>query len=189
MYSQASLIVPLAIPNRLPSGVFLDRSSPWHVSALFNAAVESTLLYTRMKTTDHVNSTSFGTVTDLLNVFGKQTIANLQMGLVEPPKPAQNGTSTVMQLPTGRGEMYDRLNALEYEEQSDAGSSSGVTSLGVDLSTIEEGITSSASFRTRRRPHLFSQLCTARGEDATKGFDEDEPVNEYRRYERPKTHK
>ncbi|KAK9419222.1 putative Protein dml-1 [Seiridium unicorne] len=189
MYSQASLIVPIALPSRLPSSVSLNRSSPWHVSALFNAAIESTSLYTRLKTTDHVNSTSLGNVTDLLNVFGKQTIANLQMSFMEPPKPSQNGANGALHLPNGRGELYDQLNALDYEEQSDSGSPSELTSLDVDLSSLEEGITSSAGLQGGRKQHLFSQLSTARGEDALKGFDEDEPTDEYRRRERPKTHK
>lgn len=191
MNSQASLIVPLAVPQRLPSSISLDRSSPWHVSALFNAAMESTSLYTRMRTTDHANSTSIGNTADLLNVFGKQAIVNLQFSLVEPPKPVQNGTNGAMHLPTGRGEMYDRLSALDFEEQqSDEGSSGGVTALDVDLSSLEEGITSSAGVGGRKKPHLFSQLNTARGEDAVRGFDDDETDDqERRRFERPKTHK
>ncbi|ETS83380.1 Protein dml-1 [Pestalotiopsis fici W106-1] len=191
MNSQASLVIPLGVPQRLPSSISLDRSSPWHVSALFNAAMESTSLYTRMRMTNQANSTSLGNAADLLNVFGKQVIVNMQLSLIEPPKPAHNGTNGAMQLPTGRGEMYDRLNALEFEEhQSDSGSPSGVTKLEVDLSSLEENITSSAGARGGRKPHLFSQLSTARGEDALKGFDDDEPLeNEYRRFERPKTHK
>ncbi|KAH8202458.1 hypothetical protein TruAng_003358 [Truncatella angustata] len=189
MYSQASLIIPLAVPSRLPSGVSLDRSSPWHVAGLFNAAMESTSLFTRLKANDQVNSISMGHATDLLNVFGKQTLANLQFSMVEPPKAAQNGTNGAMQLPTGRGELYGRINALEFEDQSDSGAQNEVSALDIDLSTIEEGITSSASSRRRRRPHLFSQLATARGEAALKGFQEEEPSDEYRRYERPKTHK
>jgi hypothetical protein len=94
-----------------------------------------------------------------------------------------------MHMPTGRGELYDQLNALDYEEDPDSGPTGEVTTLDIDLSSLEEGITSSASFRGRRVPHLFSQFSTARGADALKGFDEDEPTDEYRRRERPKTHK
>ncbi|KAK6196865.1 Bud site selection protein bud4 [Pestalotiopsis sp. IQ-011] len=191
MNSQASLIIPLAVPQRLPSSISLDRSAPWHVSALFNAAMESASLYTRMRTTNQANSTSLGNTADLLNVFGKQAIVNLQFSLIEPPKQVQNGTNGAMHLPTGRGEMYDRLSALDSEEQqSDEGPSGGVTALEVDLSSLEEGITSSAGVRGRKKPHLFSQLSTARGEDAVRGFDDDETDNqERRRFERPKTHK
>lgn len=136
-----------------------------------------------------MNSTSLGNVADILNVFGKQTIVNVQLSHVQPPKPTQNGTNGNVHLPTGRGELYDRLNALEYEEPSDADPGRELTTLDIDLSSLEEGITSSTTFRRRKNPHLFSQLSTARGEDAQKGFDEDKPDDEYRRRERPKTHK
>lgn len=191
MYSHASLIIPLAIPQRLPSNIMMDKSSPWHTSALFNAAMESTSLFTRLRTTDQVNNTSLGNTTDLLNVFGKQVIANLQFSLAEPPQTAQNGTNGQMQLPIGRGEMYDRLNALEFEERPDPDAQNDLSTLEIDLSTIGEGINSSNNYGRGRKRHLFSQITTARGEDATRGFDEDEPTNghEYRRRERPKTHK
>ncbi|KAI1861098.1 hypothetical protein JX265_009717 [Neoarthrinium moseri] len=189
MYSQASLIIPLSIPQRLPSKISLDRSSLWQVSALFNAAIESTSLYTRIRTSDQVNSTSFGTATDLLNVFGKQTIANLQFSSVEPPKPAHNGTNGGMEFPTGRGELYDSLNAMEYEDQSDEGPQSGVASLDVNLSSLDGGMPPPVGFRPRRKPYLFSQLTTVRGDEASKANDLDEVDDEDRGRERPKTHR
>ena len=97
--SHASLLVPLALPQRpLPHSVRLDASSPWNVTALLGAALESTTLYTRLKTTDRVNSSSLGNIADLLNVFGNQVIANLEMSVVpgspEPaPEDRQNGTN------------------------------------------------------------------------------------------------
>lgn len=204
MYSQASLIIPLSVPPRLPSSVSLDRTSPWHVSALFNAAFESASLFTRLRTSDQVNSTSLGNVTDLLNVFGKQTIASLQVSIVEPAKPASNGTNGAgMQLPSGRGELYDRLSALGYVEEQEQQSSddddeggNNVKLLDVDLSTLDESINASAGARRRgRRARVFSQMTTARGEDALKSRggagNQDGSDNEGRRrgQERPKTHR
>ncbi|KAH8653464.1 tubulin nucleotide-binding domain-like protein [Xylariales sp. PMI_506] len=188
MYSQASLIVPLSVPDRLPSSVALDRSSSWHVAALFNAAIESTSLYTRLKTTDQVNSTTLGSVADLLNVFGKQTMVNLRMTIVQPPKRSQNGTNGAMQMPSGRGELYDRLHSLDFEEKSDSGmSEDGVKTLDVDLSTIDDNLMGSS--RRRGRPHLFSQVYTARGEEGIKGFQQDTHDDEFQRRTRPKTHR
>ncbi|KAI0127715.1 tubulin nucleotide-binding domain-like protein [Xylariales sp. AK1849] len=189
MYSQASLIIPLAIPQRLPSTISMDRSSPWHISALFSAVLESTSLYTRMKTTDRINSTTLGNVTDLLDVFGKQTIANLQMSPVAPAKPAQNGSNGSMQVPTGRGELYDRINELNHEDQSDFDPQSGVTTLDVDFSSLEENVSSSAGSRHRRKPHLFSQFSTARGDEAMKAFSQEDSRDEQQGRSQPKTHR
>jgi hypothetical protein len=192
MYSQVSLLVPLSIPQgKLPPSLALDTSSPWHVSALFGAALESTSLYTRLKTTDHVNCTSLGNITDLLNVFGKQTIANLQMSPVDPPKKTQNGMNeaTVEVPTTGRGELYQRVNELDYEEQSDSGSQNGVTALDIDLSSLGENITPFPTPRRSRKPHLFSQFSTARGDEALKAFKKDDSNDEHQGRSRPKTHR
>jgi hypothetical protein len=147
-------------------------------------------LYTRLKTTDRINSTSLGKVTDLLNVFGKQTIANLQMSPIEPPKPPQNGANGASaQVSTGRGEHHQSVNELDYEEQSDSGSQSGIAALSVDLSSLNEDIGSSAGFRRRRKPHLFSQFSTARGDEALQLIEKEDSGEEHRGHGRPKTHR
>jgi hypothetical protein len=164
IYSQASLLVPLSIPQvRLPQTISLNQTSPWHVSALFSAALESTSLYTRLRMSDKRNSTSMGHVTDALNVFGKQTIANLQMSPIEPPISASNGHGGTDQIPTNRGELSTRFDELEYEERPESGSEDEVVALDVDLSSLEEGMTHSSGFRSHHKPHLFSQLSTSRG--------------------------
>lgn len=173
LYSQASLLIPLSIPQRLPTGVYLDQTSPWHVSALFSAALESTSLYTRLKTSDVTNSTSLGNLTDMLNVFGKQTIANLQMSIVEKPSSDQNGVGN-MHIIGGRGELAARLNerTYDYPEQPDSGSQQDVPALDINLSSLEENITYSAGFRGKRKRHLFSRFNTSRGDEATEKSDQ-----------------
>src|SRR3569833_5642 len=84
-YKQASLLVPIALPQRsLPPNIELDASSQWHTSALLATAVESATLPSRLK--DNSNRDSLGTVTELLNVMGKQTVACLQMNVSDPEK-------------------------------------------------------------------------------------------------------
>ena len=81
LYKQASLVIPIALPASLPprlrSVLSLDASSSWHTSALLSAALESATLPSRLK--DVTNRDTLGNITDLLNVHGKQTVANLQM--------------------------------------------------------------------------------------------------------------
>ncbi|KAK7937923.1 uncharacterized protein PG986_014791 [Apiospora aurea] len=189
--SQVSLLIPLSVPSRsLASSVSLDKSSPWNVTALFNAAMESTSLYTRLKSDDRANSLSMGSVTDMLNVFGKQTIANLQMSPVEQQAPAR-GEGTGMQILSGRGELISRLNEMSYEDEEDiAGGQNRVESLDVDLSSLDENLGSAAIAAAcragRRKAHLFSQLETARGDDAIMAAsrEEDDNANDEDRYGR-----
>ncbi|KAI1337770.1 tubulin domain-containing protein [Xylariaceae sp. FL0016] len=172
--SQASLVVPLALPeNPLPSSVRLNASSPWHVSALFAAAMESTTLYTRLRTSDHVNSTSMANLTDLLNVFGKQTIANIEFSPVEP-KPEQNGTN-------GFGVVTDErmdLHSVGHDEgQSEMGSQGGSLSLDVDLSAPQD-LRLDPSYRRQKKRHVFSQVQTYRGPDDLAPETNDEAARE-----------
>jgi hypothetical protein len=147
------------------------------VSALFAAAIESTTLYTRLRTTDRVNASSLGHMTDLLNVFGKQTIASLEMSPVEPPKPARNGDITMM---NARGENISSLynnnnnnnnNGGDHDVQSESGSQRGIISLDVDLSSPQD-LRLDAGMRRPRKRHVFSQIQTYRGPENEEGEEE-----------------
>ncbi|KAK7960862.1 misato Segment II myosin-like domain-containing protein [Apiospora saccharicola] len=187
--SQVSLLIPLSIPSRsLASSVVLDKASAWNVTALFNAAMESTSLYTRLKSNDRANSLTMGSITDMLNVFGKQTIANLQMSPVDEPPAAAAGDGTGIQILSGRGELISSLNEMNYEDQSDTGGGQNrVESLDVDLSSLAENL-GGAAVRggSRKKAHLFSQLETARGDDAINAIsrEEDDEANDEDRYGR-----
>lgn len=167
--THASLVVPVSLPTRgLPARLALDPTSPWHVSALFGAALESTSLYTRLRpAADRANATTMGALTDTLNVFGRQTLANLQMDHVDPPAPNPNRGQIV----SGRGELLARLADAQHEaaapsnDDDDPDARDNVTSLSVDLSALEDGLGQPGR---RRKAHLFSQIETARGEDAVR---------------------
>ncbi|KAI8950851.1 tubulin domain-containing protein [Xylaria longipes] len=171
--SQASLVVPLAIPEEpLPSSIRLDASSPWHVSALFAATIESTTLYTRLKTTDRINSCNLGHMTDLLNVFGRQTIANIEMSPIKPPNPAQNGTNDMANLTNPRGELLSTLHDNSIDDASESGSQKGTTSLEVDLSSPQDLRLESGTRGSRKR-YVFSQVQTYRGHEFEKAAADD----------------
>ncbi|KAI1167822.1 tubulin domain-containing protein [Nemania serpens] len=181
--SQVSLIVPLAMPEEpLPSSIQLDLSSPWHVSALFAATIESTTLYTRLRTTDHVYSSNLGQMTDLLNVFGRQTIANIEMSPIEPVNPTQNGTNA-------RGEPIANPYNDSIDDKSEFGSQSGITSLEVDLSSPQD-LRLDAGMRRPRKRYVFSQVQTYRGpniEEKTKDKDK-MSTDRFGMRRRPKVH-
>ena len=70
----------------------MDTSSAWHTSALLSTAIESATLPSRLK--DATNRDSLGNMTNLLNLHGKQTVANLQMsfsGTTETPRSEEVG--------------------------------------------------------------------------------------------------
>ncbi|PSR83777.1 tubulin domain-domain-containing protein [Coniella lustricola] len=85
LYKQASLLIPISIPStlspRLRQTLALDTSSAWHTSALLSAAIESATLPSRLKDTE--NRETLGTMADMLNVHGKQTVADLQMSFAD----------------------------------------------------------------------------------------------------------
>ncbi len=83
-YKQASVIIPLAVPARLPPTVRLDGTSRWHSSALMASALESVMLPTRLK--DRANRGTLGSMADLLNAMGKQSVAGLQMSFGKAPE-------------------------------------------------------------------------------------------------------
>ncbi|KAI1106849.1 tubulin nucleotide-binding domain-like protein [Jackrogersella minutella] len=166
--SQASLVIPLALPESpLPSTIQLDASSSWHVSAFFAAALESVTLYTRLKTSDRVYGSNLGNMTDLLNVFGKQTIANLEMSISEAPKPHQNGTNGTngdANGLNGRGEHVHspNENSMDVDDTSESGSQKGAATLDIDLSSPQE-LNLDLGGRKRRKRHIFSQVLSDRG--------------------------
>ncbi|RYO74789.1 hypothetical protein DL766_006415 [Monosporascus sp. MC13-8B] len=172
--SQATLIVPLALPRRpLPPGVRVDPSSPWSVTGLLAAALESTTLYTRLRATDGANSSSLGNVADLLNVFGKQTIANLEMSVVEP-SPRNGDASGLNGGPAaaavnGRGAELFAAGRDAYAREEDVSESGsrdggGAVSLDIDLSSPEElDLNGPGGRRSSRKRHVFSQFLTYRG--------------------------
>ncbi|KAI1264072.1 tubulin domain-containing protein [Xylariaceae sp. FL1019] len=187
--SQASLVVPLALPESpLPSSLRLDTSSPWHVSALFAAAIESTTLYTRLKTTDRVNSSSIGHMTDLLNVFGRQTIANIELSPVEPPNPKANGTNGNVTFANGRGDHLNGHDKDVYDSGSESGSQKGTTTLDVDLSSPQD-LSLDPRIRRGKKRHIFSQVQTYRGPESEKeGGTEEDIINRLAVRRRPKVH-
>ncbi|GAW22323.1 hypothetical protein ANO14919_118590 [Xylariales sp. No.14919] len=161
--SQASLVVPLALPEEpLPSHIQLNPTSPWHVSALFAATIESTTLYTRLKTTDRIYSSNLGHMTDLLNIFGRQTIANIEMSPIEPPNPTQSGTNRPAKLTNARGESIPNFNDNVIDNEYESGSQKGTAPLEVDLSSPQDLRLDSRLKRSRKR-YVFSQIRTYRG--------------------------
>lgn len=73
---QASMFVPLTIPERLPENVSLDRRSLWHTSAFLESAIESCAIPTRLRESDGTGYT-LRDWQDILSSGGRRTIAQL----------------------------------------------------------------------------------------------------------------
>ncbi|KAG6005507.1 hypothetical protein E4U21_007901 [Claviceps maximensis] len=84
-YSQASIVVPLALPDDTLSAPLsrLDQSSPWHTSALFAAMAESALIPTRLK--DGQGHVSMTDMAESLNTSGNQTLVSAGMSPFPDP--------------------------------------------------------------------------------------------------------
>lgn len=97
--AQASVFIPMSMPAKpLPSYVTLNSKSPWHVSGLFSAALESMAFPSRLKTSRE----TLDQLASALNVNGNQNIAKLRMSIDQ--KTALNG--------------HDRSGRLEVRAQS-----------------------------------------------------------------------
>ncbi|KAI0526591.1 tubulin domain-containing protein [Xylaria bambusicola] len=182
--SQASLVVPLALPEEpLPSNIHLDPSSPWHVSALFAATIESTTLYTRLRTVDRIYSSNFSHMTDLLNVFGRQTIANIEMSPIDLASSTRNGPTN------SRGDPISSLYERVDDDESESGSQKGAAPLDVDLSAPQD-LKLDPGARKPKKRYVFSQVRTYRGPETENPADEEGGIDTGRfgMRRRPKVH-
>ncbi|KAK3302258.1 tubulin domain-containing protein [Chaetomium strumarium] len=140
IYKQASVVVPLAVPERLPgAGIQLDPASRWHTSALLAAAVESAMLPSRLK--DAARRETMGGMADVLNAMGKQSVAGLQMSFARSESNAQKDT---------------RQRRLTEEQLSE----------GVQLDirfTPSDQLDLYSRSNGFDRPRVFSQLIASRG--------------------------
>lgn len=153
IYKQASLLIPIAIPSsfspRLRNVLSLDTSSAWHTSALLSTAIESATLPSRLK--DARNRDTLGNITDLLNLHGKQTVANLQMSF--------SGAGDTPHSEDVGDEPKDGLRLdLDLRPADDLGAGDGRKQ--------QNGY--------HRVPKIFSQVLASRGERAAEEEDEEE---------------
>ncbi|KAF3770246.1 hypothetical protein M406DRAFT_36446, partial [Cryphonectria parasitica EP155] len=153
LYKQASLLVPVSLPStqppRLRNMLSLDASSPWHASALLSAAIETATLPSRLK--DTASRDALGTISDMLNVHGKQNVANLQMSF-----------SDVGEVP----------HAADAGDEPKDG-----VKLDVDFRPADEvsdGVGRAARNGFHSRAKMFSQVLASRGEQGDDDEEEEE---------------
>ncbi|TPX12115.1 uncharacterized protein E0L32_007230 [Thyridium curvatum] len=142
-YKQASLLVPVSIPERpLPRNISLDLASRWHTSALLATAIESVTLPSRLKHAQ--DRDAMGTITDLLNVMGKQTVASLSMSL----QPSSHDHPAA---PAVSGDTHPEGAAAES------------LSLDIDFSPPDELPQQSSRQNGHKQARVFGQVVTSRG--------------------------
>lgn len=114
------------------------------------------------------------------------------MSIVDPPKPAQNGTNGISRAVNGRGELVSDASHDAYEDTSESGSQKGTVSLAIDLSSPEDLDLVPGGRGRRRKRHVFSQFSTYRGPKTPESTNKNEadPMasGSYTR-QRPKVHK
>ncbi|EGR44346.1 Hypothetical protein TRIREDRAFT_124181 [Trichoderma reesei QM6a] len=83
--AQASMVVPLGVPDgarAVPASIAVDSASPWHVSALLATATESASLQSRLRLGGGSSRPlGLSDMAECLNVSGRQTLANMRMGV------------------------------------------------------------------------------------------------------------
>ncbi len=144
--SHASVHIPLSMPPApLPSYLSLDRLSVWHTSAVEAVLMESITLPTRLRGTESSHDT-FDTLESTLNNDGNRRIVTAGFSVKNP--------DTLHATTNGGGPQDTRMtNGVTHEDEENEVSST-------DLSMFP---TSSATTRSERRPHIFTQVESLRG--------------------------
>lgn len=184
-HAQASIVIPLAIPTlplkSLHSATF-DPTSMWHTSALLATAIETATLPFRINQFGSAGQQgdSLANLADLLNATGKQTVANLQMSVVQPWKDVKK-------------DARDRREAAGFDEVEDYGSSSGNggstlhndLQLPIDFAPRDESVVAAGRLGRglrNKKPRMFGQAVVTRATPGDGGSifgdsDDDEKNN------------
>lgn len=141
LYKHASIVVPLAVPERLPQRIQLDPAVKWHTSALLAAAVESATLPSRLK--DPAKRETLGGMAEVLNTMGKQSVAGLQMSFARPESEEQKDS---------------RQRKLSEEERTEG------VQLDIRFSPSDQ-LEPYSRPNGFFKPRVFSQLISSRGYD------------------------
>ena len=178
-YAQASLVIPLAVPPLPLKSVLpdtFDPSSTWHTSALLATAIETATLPSRLRQ----SGDSLANLVDLLNATGKQTVANLQMSVVQPWKDVKKDARARREAAG-----FDEDDDDDYGRGSGSGSGSGKThgdlQLSIDFAPRDESVVmagrAARGLRRGKKPRMFGQAVVTRatpGEgDGTTGDSSD----------------
>lgn len=149
VYKHASIVVPIALPRPLSGDMSL-----WQASAAAASALETAILPSRLKNRE--NRDTLGGMASLLNVMGKQSIANLQMR--DDPRTTQ--TPSDLRVPDAAGaEDDDESNGPPMNWNF-------VPSDEPEGGRLKNGILAS-------QPRTFSNVITCRGVDDDNNGDED----------------
>ncbi|KAK4218054.1 dml-1 [Rhypophila decipiens] len=159
LYKHASIVVPLAVPQRLPNTLQLDLSSRWHTSALLASAVETITLPSRLK--DVANRATLGTIADMLNTMGRQSIAGLQMSFDAVPQEGEPNSSEKKPHPSH-----------VFDQQREDGNDIEQIKLDLDFSPSDQ-LDSYSSRNGFKKPKVFSQNLVWRGYPEDKNQDGD----------------
>ncbi|CAK7273694.1 mtDNA inheritance, partitioning of the mitochondrial organelle [Sporothrix epigloea] len=164
-HTQASVVIPLAMPPLPLKSVLpatFDPASMWHTSALLATAIETATLPSRINQFGSAGQQgdSLANLADLLNATGKQTVANLQMSVVQPWKDVKK-------------DARDRREAAGSDQVEDYGSSSGNTGtalhndlqLPIDFAPRDESVVAAGRLARglrSKKPRMFGQAVVTR---------------------------
>jgi hypothetical protein len=162
---QASLYIPMTMPTaRLPPYVVLDPQSPWHVSGLLSAALESMSLPSRLKIQSGSRQTMDALIS-VLNVNGNQNIAKLRMSVDQST--ALNGHNRPGRLATPVESRDPRVPSQErVVTRSHGDEKPDLAIFDMDFFPAETGEQISWQQRNKE-PHVFGQAEAFRVQEVT----------------------
>lgn len=151
---QASLFIPMTLPTaKLPSYVTVDPQSPWHVSGLLSAALESMSLPSRLKMVRGSRQTMDGIIS-AVNVNGNQNIAKLRMSIDQNAAPNGHKRHGRLAVPTESRDLRVRSQErIIHDAQADE---TDVKIFDMDFFPEETG-DQPRERRSDKETHVFGQ--------------------------------
>lgn len=162
MTEQSSLCIPLSNrPNKLPSYLQIDPTSPWNIGALQAVALETMTLSSRLRSSE-AGRTTLQELEETINPTGKRRIAKLGMSVADPDVISGDSSSQTA--------TAEKVTSTLSRQQSDD-LDDDLTEFDIDLFTKSYGI--GASNQTKKE-HVFGRVEASRGEwslPTTEGMD------------------
>ena len=151
MDGSASIQIPISyVLTALPPYVDIDFSSPWHVSALQTALVESITLPTRLRSSQEARTT-FGQLETALNNDGNRRLVTATMSLKDPQQLDSDDRAN--------SQRDTRMtNGISHEDDQMA-----EIGLGIDMSPNIREMTGIGGRRLGGRVHVFGKIESLRG--------------------------
>ncbi|KAF2677692.1 tubulin nucleotide-binding domain-like protein [Lentithecium fluviatile CBS 122367] len=149
---QSSVYIPMSNkPNKIPSYLSIDSSSPWHIGALQAIALESISISSRLRSSGGGRG-GLQNLEETFNSTGKRRIAKLELSIADPDVLSEKSSEQIGQA--------EKTGSIISHRTSD-GDGEQLAEFDIDFFTKDYRI---GNVRSRTKEHVFGRAETSRGE-------------------------